>query len=108
MPDSFGFGAPDSSITFRTALASAHEEGTPTLSAVARRLTPSTRTLQHRLDTRLLHDTDLNVDSIAARSGYADARALLRAVHRWYGTTPAALRRTGLPDREPTGLLDAR
>ncbi len=75
----------------------------------------STRTLQRRLDehdttwsneveaarrdhiTRLLHGTDLSVDAIAARSGYADARALRRAVQRWYGTTPAALRRTGRP-----------
>ncbi|MGW5847481.1 helix-turn-helix domain-containing protein [Streptomyces sp. NPDC055254] len=98
---------------FRAALASAHDEATPTLSAVARRMAVSTRTLQRRLDehgttwsaevetvrrdhiTRLLHGTDLPIDSIAARTGYADARALRRAVQRWYGTTPAALRRTG-------------
>lgn len=98
---------------FRTALASAHDEGAPTLSAVAQRMTVSARTLQRRLEehgttwskevetvrrehiTRLLHGTDLSVDSIAARSGYADARALRRAVKRWYGTTPAALRRAG-------------
>ncbi|WP_330334307.1 AraC family transcriptional regulator [Streptomyces sp. NBC_00536] len=98
---------------FRTALASAYAEATPTLSAVARRLAISTRTLQRRLDehgtawsdevetvrrthiTQLLHGTDLSIDSIAVRSGYADARALRRAVHRWYGTTPAALRRAG-------------
>ncbi|MFC6131506.1 MULTISPECIES: helix-turn-helix domain-containing protein [Streptomyces] len=41
--------------------------------------------------------TDLSIDAIVARSGYADARALRRAVQRWYGTTPAALRRTGRP-----------
>ncbi|MFE2283911.1 AraC family transcriptional regulator ligand-binding domain-containing protein [Streptomyces sp. NPDC059443] len=97
---------------FRTALASLHHEATPTLPDVARRMAISTRTLQRRLDehattwttevetlrrthiTRLLHDTDLSIDAIAARSGYADARALRRAVQRWYGTTPAALRRT--------------
>ncbi|MFE4638542.1 helix-turn-helix domain-containing protein [Streptomyces sp. NPDC056773] len=96
---------------FRTALASAHDEGAPSLSAVAQRMTISARTLQRRLEehgttwseevetvrrdriTRLLHDTDLGIDSIAVRSGYADARALRRAVKRWYGTTPAALRR---------------
>ncbi|MEV6957279.1 helix-turn-helix domain-containing protein [Streptomyces sp. NPDC051183] len=105
---------------FRTALASAHTEAeaeaAPTLSAVARRMALSTRTLQRRLDehgttwsseletlrrahiTRLLRSTGLSIDSIAARSGYADARALRRAVRRWYGTTPAALRRTGHPD----------
>ncbi|MFD4869905.1 helix-turn-helix domain-containing protein [Streptomyces sp. NPDC058412] len=75
----------------------------------------STRTLQRRLDehattwsnevetvrreqiTRLLHSTDLSIDAIAARSDYADARALRRAVQRWYNTTPAALRHTGHP-----------
>ncbi|WSF36580.1 AraC family transcriptional regulator [Streptomyces sp. NBC_01351] len=102
---------------FRTALASAaHDEATPTLTSVARRLTLSARTLQRRLEehgttwsgevetvrrahiTRLLHDTDLGIDAIAARSGYADARALRRAVQRWYGTTPGNLRRTGRLD----------
>ncbi|MEV7523591.1 AraC family transcriptional regulator ligand-binding domain-containing protein [Streptomyces sp. NPDC091371] len=99
---------------FRTALASAaQDEGAPTLSSVARRMALSTRTLQRRLDehgttwsheaetvrrahiTRLLHDTDLGIDAIAARSGYADARALRRAVQRWYGATPGDLRRSG-------------
>ncbi|MFD9518103.1 helix-turn-helix domain-containing protein [Streptomyces sp. NPDC059979] len=100
---------------FRTALASAHDGTAPTLSTVARRMAVSTRTLQRRLDehgttwsnevetmrrdhiTRLLCSTDLSIDAIAARSDYADARALRRAVHRWYSTTPAALRRTGHP-----------
>ncbi|MFD6891032.1 helix-turn-helix domain-containing protein [Streptomyces sp. NPDC059957] len=98
---------------FRTALTSDHGGGAPTLTLVAQHMTISARTLQRRLEehgttwseevetvcrdhiTRLLHDTDLCVDSIAARSGYADARALRRAVKRWYGTTPAALRRAG-------------
>ncbi|MFI1586250.1 hypothetical protein ACH4XV_48205, partial [Embleya sp. NPDC020630] len=31
--------------------------------------------------------------TIAARAGFSDARALRRAVHRWYGTTPGRLRR---------------
>ncbi len=98
---------------FRAALASVHHEGTPKPATVSRRMGVSTRTLQRRLDahgttwrnevealrradiTRMLHDTDLTVDAIAARTGYADARALRRAVHRWYGTTPATLRRAG-------------
>ncbi|GAA0291027.1 AraC family transcriptional regulator [Streptomyces polychromogenes] len=99
---------------FRTALTSVHAEAAaPTLSTIARRMAVSPRTLQRRLDehgttwsheteavrrahiTGLLHNTDLSVDAIAARSGYADARALRRAVHRWYGTTPAALRHLG-------------
>ncbi|WKV75661.1 AraC family transcriptional regulator [Streptomyces sp. PCS3-D2] len=100
---------------FRSALASVQAEGTPTLSTVARRMAVSPRTLQRRLDehgttwsaeaeavrrehvSQLLHTTDLGIDAIAARSGYADARALRRAVQRWYGTTPAALRRHGRP-----------
>ncbi|MFB6823327.1 helix-turn-helix domain-containing protein [Streptomyces virginiae] len=107
---------------FRTALASVHDETVPTLPAVARRMAVSPRTLQRRLDehdttwsneveaarrdhiTRLLHGTDLSIDAIAARSGYADARALRRAVQRWYGTTPAVLRRTGRAD--PAGGSD--
>lgn len=98
---------------FRTALASVHDESTPTLPAVARRMNLSARTLQRRLEdhattwrheleavrrahiTELLRSTDLGIEAIAARSGYADARALRRAVQRWYGTTPAGLRRTG-------------
>ncbi|MEU8777042.1 helix-turn-helix domain-containing protein [Streptomyces sp. NPDC048606] len=101
---------------FRSALASVHEETAPTLAVVARRMSLSTRTLQRRLDehdttwsaevdtvrrthiTRLLHHTDLGIDAIAARSGYADARALRRAVRRWYGSTPASLRRDGRED----------
>ncbi|MFJ7262853.1 helix-turn-helix domain-containing protein [Streptomyces globosus] len=95
---------------FRTALASADDGSGPSLAGVARRMAVSTRTLQRRLDehgttwngeldrlrrdlvTRLLDTTDLGMDAIASRSGYADARALRRAVRRWYGTTPAALR----------------
>ncbi len=100
---------------FRGALASVQDEAAPALSTVARRMAVSPRTLQRRLDehgttwsaeaeavrrdhvSRLLHTTGLSIDAIAARSGYADARALRRAVQRWYGTTPAALRRAGHP-----------
>ncbi|MFG3055304.1 helix-turn-helix domain-containing protein [Kitasatospora sp. NPDC048239] len=102
---------------FRAALASAHETAPPTLSAVAQRMSLSTRTLQRRLEehgttwsgevedirrahvTGLLHDTDLSINAVAARTGYADARALRRAVQRWYGQTPATLRRTAQPQR---------
>ncbi|WP_143065884.1 AraC family transcriptional regulator ligand-binding domain-containing protein [Streptomyces sp. CC53] len=100
---------------FRATLASAYEESTPTLAAVARRMAAGTRTVQRRLEehgttwngeldslrrshvTRLLRGTGLGVERVAARSGYADARALRRGVKRWYGTPPAALRRGPLP-----------
>ncbi|MEV6203058.1 helix-turn-helix domain-containing protein [Streptomyces sp. NPDC051771] len=102
---------------FRAALAAAHEGTAPTLAEVARRMALSTRTLQRRLaehgttwsgeldalrrarTTRLLETTDLSVDSVASRSGYADARALRRAVHRWYDTTPSTLRSQGVSTR---------
>ncbi|MFD9030800.1 helix-turn-helix domain-containing protein [Streptomyces sp. NPDC059567] len=105
---------------FRTALASVHDDTTPSLTAVARRMAVSTRTLQRRLDdhgtnwknevetlrrthiTQLLRTTDLSINAVATRSGYADARTLRRAIQRWYGTTPAALRRTNHPHSETT------
>ncbi|MBF6131627.1 AraC family transcriptional regulator ligand-binding domain-containing protein [Nocardia otitidiscaviarum] len=85
----------------------------PDLNRVAARLAMSPRSLQRRLAeeqiswremverarqeraTRLLRDASLTLESIAARVGYSDVRALRRAFHRWYGTSPAELRRTG-------------
>ncbi|MEU3488693.1 helix-turn-helix domain-containing protein [Streptomyces massasporeus] len=105
---------------FRTALSTVHTEATPTLPAVARHMAVSTRTLQRRLFehgttwndelestrrahiTRLLHNTDLSLEAIAARSGYADARSLRRAIRRWYDTTPTTLRRDGSPHHGAT------
>ncbi|MER8046659.1 AraC family transcriptional regulator ligand-binding domain-containing protein [Streptomyces sp. NPDC094032] len=95
---------------FRVALKHAADDGRATLPATAARLAVSPRTLQRRLDehgtswtaeleavrraeiTRLLGTTDLPVDTIAERTGYADARTLRRAVLRWTGHTPTALR----------------
>ncbi len=96
--------------TFQVALRAAYADDAVTLASVAQRLAVSTRTLQRRLDehgttwseqvesvrreqiTQLLRTTDLSIDSIATRTGYANARALRRAVQRWYGDTPGALR----------------
>ncbi|MFF9839226.1 helix-turn-helix domain-containing protein [Streptomyces sp. NPDC013740] len=95
---------------FRTALKGAARAEGATLAATASRLAISPRTLQRRLDehgttwtaeietirradvTQLLSATDLPIDAIAERSGYADARTLRRAVLRWTGHTPVALR----------------
>ncbi|APA95096.1 helix-turn-helix transcriptional regulator [Nocardia seriolae] len=94
-------------------------EGELDLGRVAQRLAIGPRTLQRRLSevgttwraeveamrhrraAELLRDTDLPVQSIAARVGYVDARALRRAFLRWTGHTPDAFRRqaTGRPDR---------
>jgi len=91
---------------FRAAL----DEGEPTLSATARHLGVSERTLQRRLrehettfgDLRaellckhakeLLRDEDLTIDEIASRLGYGKRSAFDRAFRRWTGATPAAYR----------------
>lgn len=84
---------------------------TPTLEAVAHRLATSPRTLQRRLrdegttwrtelervrhaeSTRLLRETGLGVDTIAARVGYTDVRAMRRAFHRREGMAPREFRK---------------
>ncbi|MQS16190.1 AraC family transcriptional regulator [Streptomyces kaniharaensis] len=103
--------------TFQAVVRAALADGDLTLASVARRVGLSPRTLQRRLDehgtnwrdqvetirrehiTHLLQNTDLSIESIAAGTGYADARALRRAVQRWYGDTPGALRQTLIAQR---------
>lgn len=98
---------------FHAALDTAVAGGPPSLEDVARRLALSPRTLQRRLRDhgtswrdeleglrrrrveRMLHDTRLSMDTIAARVGFTDSRSLRRAVHRWYGHGPAVLRSSG-------------
>ncbi|MEV0405211.1 helix-turn-helix domain-containing protein [Actinoallomurus sp. NPDC050550] len=98
---------------FHAALESAVADGPPGLDQVAQRLAMSPRTLQRRLREEgtswreelerlrqrrvdhLLRETTLSVESIAARVGFGDARALRRAVHRWHGHGPAAVRGSG-------------
>jgi AraC-like DNA-binding protein len=97
--------------TFRAALASCLADGGPELTRVAQQLAMGPRTLQRRLRDegtswrvelerarqerthRLLRETPLSVESIAARVGYSDVRALRRAVRRWYGKSPLEVRR---------------
>ncbi|NUT38967.1 MAG: helix-turn-helix domain-containing protein [Thermoactinospora sp.] len=92
-------------------VAAAFREGTPTLAGVAHRLAMSPRTLQRRLgeegttwreelervrhaeSARLLRETSLGIESIAARVGYQDVRALRRAFQRIHGHPPSLYRR---------------
>ncbi|MFI6793749.1 helix-turn-helix domain-containing protein [Nonomuraea sp. NPDC050383] len=98
---------------FHAALETAVADGPPSVELVAHRLAMSPRTLQRRLREegttwreelerlrqsrvdRLLRESSLSVESIAARVGFTDPRALRRAIHRWYGHGPAAIRASG-------------
>ncbi|MGI5222708.1 AraC family transcriptional regulator ligand-binding domain-containing protein [Nocardia sp. CA-290969] len=94
---------------FRTALAAAIDTGEPGLGAVAARLAMSPRSLQRRLaehNTTWRHELDLlryrraedllssglTTATVAARLGFTDDRALRKAVRRWSGSSPGALR----------------
>ncbi|MBJ6762283.1 AraC family transcriptional regulator [Myxococcaceae bacterium JPH2] len=90
----------------------AMEHGEPLLARVCARLGMSPRGLQRRLKSegrtfrevtedarlekarRLLADDSLNVEGIAQRVGYSDARALRRAFERRTGMTPGRYRRS--------------
>lgn len=107
-------------------IAACFPHGPPSLDRVAHRMAMSPRTFQRRLHeagtswreevekvreaeaTRLLRDTRLNIDVIAARVGYSDIRALRRAFHRWYGRAPADFRRRPPADRHLEPQLRGR
>ncbi|GGO90192.1 AraC family transcriptional regulator [Wenjunlia tyrosinilytica] len=89
-------------------------EGIPAMGAAASALHMSTRTLHRRLSAEgtsyrrlvdearharavdMLTTAGLGVEQIAARLGYADGAAFVRAFRRWTGATPGAYR-VGLP-----------
>ncbi|MFF2554397.1 helix-turn-helix domain-containing protein [Nocardia sp. NPDC058058] len=95
--------APSWPQTLHAIIAIALCEGDVNIDEAAGRLTMSARTLQRRLHemgttwrhevelvryehaVRLIRDTRLPLQSIAARLGYADARTLRRAIRRWTG-----------------------
>ncbi|MEU6587271.1 helix-turn-helix domain-containing protein [Nocardia sp. NPDC046763] len=106
--------APGRQDCVRIAINDALKDGDLSLDSVARRLTISTRTLQRRLlDTGttwreevdtvryehavdLLRTTNLPIRSIAARIGYADARAFRRSFRRWTEQPPGQFRQRRL------------
>ncbi|WP_439678625.1 AraC family transcriptional regulator ligand-binding domain-containing protein [Embleya sp. MST-111070] len=109
---------------FRAALDSAFRGDTVALDQVAARLHLSGRSLQRRLSAhgttwrgevaaareeralRLLRETDLPQQAIASRVGYTDARTLRRAMRRWRGETPEALR-AARPDTTGPGIAQS-
>ncbi|CAL9485481.1 putative HTH-type transcriptional regulator [Nocardiopsis dassonvillei] len=95
---------------FRAALDAELDRGAPALDAVAGRLAVGPRTLQRRLGehgttwraevdrarhgrARRLLSSGLTAESVAARLGFSDDRALRKAFRRWSGHTPAQERR---------------
>ncbi|NNH74849.1 helix-turn-helix domain-containing protein [Nocardia uniformis] len=95
---------------FRIALSASIAQGDPALATVARRLAMSPRTLQRHLAEHqttwrqefdqaryeqardLLAENRLTTAAIATRLGFADDRALRKAMHRWTGTSASQLR----------------
>ena len=96
-------------------------QGEPTIDAVARQLGMSKRTLQRRLKEQAhsfvelldsvrrelartyLHDDQLSPGEVAFSLGYADISAFYHAFKRWYGTTPAVIRKTHPTQRRHGG-----
>ncbi|MCC6559404.1 MAG: AraC family transcriptional regulator [Polyangiaceae bacterium] len=96
-------------VRVRAALRAARPEDR-SITAAARALSVSTRTLKRRLAEQgttfsalldeqrrqeallLLDDARLSIDEIAARVGYSDTANFTRAFRRWTGVTPAAHR----------------
>jgi AraC-like DNA-binding protein len=101
---------PDISSAIQSAVRAAAERGEVGLDTVARDLGMSARSLQralaaHGLEYRRLVDqarwaiagplvatTDLPLEEVAERLGYADAKAFRRAFRRWSGHSPSVLR----------------
>ena len=96
-----------------SAVRDALAEGSSDLADVARRMGMSPRTLQRALTAQelsyrrvldevrwtlaapLVAATDLPLEEIAERMGYADGKAFRRAFRRWAGVAPIAARRDG-------------
>jgi AraC-like DNA-binding protein len=103
----------------RRELAGRLEGGAPSLGDVARRLAMSRRSLQRRLGeegtrfSAVLEDLrreltrehlqagEAAISEIAWLTGFSETSAFTRAVRRWFGSSPAQLRREWGSDRTP-------
>jgi AraC-like DNA-binding protein len=103
----------DLQVRLATVIRETLDEGSSQIEEVARRLGMSTRTLQRELAARqlsyrrlldevrwsvagpLVATTDIPLERIAERLGYADGKAFRRAFHRWAGVAPVVVRRNG-------------
>ncbi|WP_067694268.1 helix-turn-helix transcriptional regulator [Nocardia jejuensis] len=112
--------APSWRQNLRATITIALREGDLTIDEAAQSMAMSARTLQRRLHemgtswrhelesiryeqaSRLMRDTNLPIQSVAARLGYADARTLRRAIRRWTGQGTDEFRRR-LHDRNALG-----
>jgi len=101
----------DASLAARARRALAHDDGFRSLEELAAALGVSARTLKRRLAehgmtysqllqeerqvraSHLLRATELSLDEIAVRLGYATTSNFTRAFTRWTGSSPAAHRR---------------
>jgi AraC-like DNA-binding protein len=91
----------------------------PDIVAIARTLALHPRTLQRQLAaenssfsailddarrreaSRLLLTTDMPISQVAASIGLSGPTALTRCSRRWWGATPSAVRKKGLPTENP-------
>ncbi|GAA3885095.1 AraC family transcriptional regulator [Streptomyces sedi] len=107
------------STQVKRALAGTLGTAPPALSGVARLLAVHPRTLQRRLAAegttfeavldearreaahRYITTTALPLGQVAALVGFSEQSTLSHAVHRWYGTSPRALRRAPFGDGGP-------
>jgi AraC-like DNA-binding protein len=108
-------------LLVRTRIDEALATGAPSLSAVARMLAMSARTLQRRLSEEGLRFTDLvddarrstslkliddrrfSIHEIAALVGYVDAESFRAAFVRWTGMNPRDYRKQGPTSSPPPG-----
>ncbi|HSQ62160.1 MAG TPA: AraC family transcriptional regulator [Polyangiaceae bacterium] len=112
-------GEPSSIDTIREIVAHELQKGVPSLSAVARRMATSERTLRRRLEEsgtsfralldqtradlarQYVRDMRLPLSEVAFMLGFSEPSAFHRAFKRWTDTTPALWRARSAPGGDP-------